>query len=97
MEPPDFTKRIIDFNRLLEGENRESFVADDVRHWRAVYRDLIQFKEDLLSQTREHIEQVPETRQELGGLDIPFLQAEMQRLRLGLAFWESAKAGPSPP
>src|SRR2546423_979079 len=97
MEPPDFTKRIVDFNRLLEGENRESFVADDVRHWRAVYNDLVRFKEDLLSQTRAHIQQVPETRKELGGLDIPFLQAEMQRLRQGLAFWESAKAGPSPP
>jgi len=93
MEPPDFTKRIIDFNRLLEGENRDIYTADDVRHWRAVYADLVRFKEDLLGQTREHIKQVPETNQELGGLDVPFLQAEMQRLRRGLAFWESARPG----
>ena len=89
MEPPDFTKRIIDFNRLLEGENRESYTADDVRHWRAVYMDLVQFKEDLLGQTHEHIQEVPETKNELGGLDVPFLEAEMERLRRGLAFWES--------
>lgn len=94
MEPLDFTKRIVDFNRLLEGENRENYVADDVRHWRAVYNDLVRFKEDLLSQTREHLQQVPETQKELAGIDIPFLEAEMQRLRTGLAFWESAQAGP---
>jgi hypothetical protein len=89
MEPPDFTKRITDFSRLLEGENRESDDPDDVRHWRAVYTDLVRFKEELLGQTREHIAQVPETTKELGGLDVPFLEAELQRLRRGLAFWQS--------
>jgi hypothetical protein len=92
MEPLDFTKRMIDFNRLLDGENRDHFTPDDVRHWRAVYTDLVRFKEDLLSQTRGHIEQVPETNKELGGIDIPFLLAEKERLRRGLTFWETAKA-----
>ena len=89
MEPPDFMKRILDFKRLLEGENRDSYDADDVRHWRAVYTDLVAFKETLLGQTREHIEQVPETKKELAGVDVPFLEAEMQRLRRGLEFWKS--------
>ena len=89
VEPPEFTKRIIDFNRLLEGENRANYTADDITHWRAVYTDLVRFKEQLLSQTREHIQKVPETNKELGGVDMPFLQAEMERLRRGLAFWES--------
>ena len=89
MEPPDFMKRIIDFNRLLDGENRDSYHADDVSHWRAVYTDLVGFKEDLLGQTREHLQQVPETKRELAGIDIPFLEAELQRLRRGLDFWKS--------
>jgi hypothetical protein len=89
MEPPDFMKRIIDFDRFLEGENRDNFDADDVRHWRAVYTDLVRFKEELLVQTREHIEQVPETKKELGGVDLPFLEAEMKRLRRGLEYWQS--------
>jgi hypothetical protein len=89
MEPPDFLKRIIDFDRLLEGENRDNFDADDVRHWRAVYNDLVRFKEGLLGQTRELIEQVPDTKKELAGVDIPFLEAEMKRLRRGLTFWQS--------
>ena len=70
MEPLDFAKRIIDFNRLLEGENRDNYDADDIRHWRAVYTDLVRFKEELLGQTRDHIQQVPETRKELAGADI---------------------------
>jgi hypothetical protein len=89
MEPPDFMKRIIDFDRLLEGENRDNFDADDVRHWRAVYNDLVRFKEGLLGQTRQLIEQVPDTKKELAGVDIPFLEAEMKRLRRGLTFWQS--------
>jgi hypothetical protein len=92
MEPPDFLKRIVDFTRLMEGENRQNYDARDIAHWRAVYADLIRFKEQLLGQTREHIQEVPETQKELGGVDLPFLEAEMERLRKGLAFWESAKA-----
>jgi hypothetical protein len=92
MEPPDFLKRIVDFTRLMEGENRDNYDAADIAHWRAVYADMVRFKEQLLSQTRDHIEKVPDTQRELGGVDIPFLQAEMERLRKGLVFWESAKA-----
>jgi hypothetical protein len=92
MEPPDFLKRIVDFTRLMEGENRDNYDADDIAHWRAVYADMVRFKEQLLGQTRDHIQRVPDTQRELGGVDIPFLQAEMERLRKGLAFWESAKA-----
>ena len=94
MEPLDFTKRIIDFNRLMEGENRDTHNADDIALWRSVYADMIGFKEQLLSQTREHIQQVPETNKELGGIDIPFLEAEMKRLQRGLAFWESRQQPP---
>jgi len=92
MEPPDFLKRIVDFTRLMEGENRDNYDAADIAHWRAVYADMVRFKEQLLGQTRDHIEKVPDTQRELGGVDIPFLQAETERLRKGLAFWESAKA-----
>ena len=94
MEPPDFLKRIVDFTRLMEGENRDNYDAADIAHWRAVYADLIRFKEGLLGETKDHIQKVPDTRKELAGVDIPFLQAEMERLRKGLAFWESAQAKP---
>ena len=89
MEPLDFTKRIIDFSRLMDGENRDSHDARDIAHWRAVYTEMIHFKERLLSQTRDELRKVPETEKELGGIDVPFLEAEMQRLKRGLEFWES--------
>jgi hypothetical protein len=91
VEPPNFLKRIVDFNRLMEGENRDNYDASDVAHWRAVYSDLIRFKEQLLGQTRDHVQNVPDTKKELTGVDVPFLEAEMERLRKGLAFWESAQ------
>jgi len=94
MEPPDFMKRMLDFNRLMEGENRDSTHPDDIEHWIAVYSDMIAFKERLLSETREQIEKVPETGKELAGHDIPFLEAEMERLRRGLAFWEEQQPSP---
>jgi len=90
MEPPDFLKKIVDFTRLMEGENRVNYDAADITHWRAVYADLIRFKEQLLSKTRDHIKDVPDTQKELAGVDIPFLEAEMERLKRGLAFWEKA-------
>ena len=92
MEPPDFLTKIVNFNRVMEGENRDNYDASDVAHWRAVYTDLVRFKEQLMGQTRDHIQKVPDTKKELAGVDIPFLEAEMERLRKGLAFWESAQA-----
>jgi hypothetical protein len=83
--------RIIDFDRLMEGENRESTDPGDAQHWYSVYAELLRFKERLLAQTREKIQQVPETNPELGQNDIPFLTAEMRRLRDGLAFWEARR------
>lgn len=87
----DSLKGMLDFNRLMDGENRKSTDPDDVEHWRAVYTDLVGFKRKLLADTREHIAAVPATEKELGGKDIPFLEAEMERLQRGLAFWEERR------
>ena len=91
MEPPEFAKNILDFDRLLEGENRQSAHPDDIEHWVAVYSDLVAFKEHLLGQTKSHIHQVPETKPELGTNDVPFLEAELGRLRSGLEFWSARR------
>lgn len=83
-----------DFNRLLEGENRESSHPEDAEHWYLVYKDLVTFKESLLAQTKTHINEVPETRGELAGHDVPFLEHELGRLRSGLAFWAARRNQP---
>jgi hypothetical protein len=97
MEPPDFINRILNFGRLMEGENRDSTDPDDIAHWRAVYSEMIGFKERLLRETEAEIEKVPATKPELAGNDIPFLKAEMERLRGGLAFWEARRPKSDPP
>ena len=91
MKAPEFIQRIVDFDRLMEGENRDSSDPDDIEHWCAVYAEMIRFKEGLLGQAQEEIKKVPDMRKELLGNDIPFLQAELQRLRRGLAFWEARR------
>jgi hypothetical protein len=82
---------MINFGRLMDGENRDNYDAADIAHWRAVYADMVGFKEQLMAQTRDHVRKVPDTQKELAGVDIPFLEAEMERLQKGLAFWESAQ------
>jgi len=84
----DSLKGILDFNRLMEGENRKSDDPDDIKHWKAVYTDLVAFKQKMLDDTSRHISTVPATEPELGKNDLPFLKAEMQRLQRGLEFWE---------
>jgi len=42
MEPPDFINRILNFGRLMDGENRDSTDPDDIAHWRAVYIPFLQ-------------------------------------------------------
>jgi hypothetical protein len=97
MEPPEFANDLLDFSRHLEGENRDSTHPDDAEHWHAVYRDLVQFKEQLLSETKDHIKEVPDTRSELGRYDVPFLEAELGRLRSGQAYWQARLNPPQPP
>lgn len=94
MDPPEFAGSMLDFNRLLEGENRQSMHPDDAEHWHAVYADLVSFKEHLLDETKRHIENVPESGRELCGYDVPFLEAELGRLRSGLAYWQARRNRP---
>ena len=89
MEPPDFTNRILDFGRMMDGENRDTKDPQDIAHWRAVYTEMVRFKEGLLAQAQAEIEKVPAMKPELAGNDIPFIEAELERLRRGLAFWEA--------
>jgi hypothetical protein len=93
MEPPDFAKRMLDFNRLMEGEQRDTTNPDDIDHWHLVYSELLMFKQRLIDQTREQIEKHPQTAPELGGHDLPFLESELQRLRRGFEFWQGRRAG----
>jgi hypothetical protein len=46
-------------DRLLEGENPSTMFKQDARHWIAVYRQMIAFKDQLLTRIRNHVRTLP--------------------------------------
>jgi hypothetical protein len=84
-------EKIVSGDRLLEGEDPDSPYAEDAQHWAGVYGELLSFKEDLLATARQRLVRMSETqaKKEVTGTDIQILEAERDRLRRRLAFWES--------
>jgi hypothetical protein len=76
--------------RLLEGEDPDSPYLEDAQHWAAVYGELLSFKEDLLSTARQRLARMSEgsAKKEVTGTDLQLLEAERDRLRRRLSFWE---------
>jgi len=48
-EEEEAVRRAGDADRLLPNDNPQTNLAEDARHWRRVYRELLDFKESLLS------------------------------------------------
>ncbi len=90
---PRFTRQMAalggDPHRMLRGENPDTPYADDARHWIAVYRELLGFKQDLLRTLRSNLGAASEeASQELLETDIPMMEAEAARFEHRIAFWE---------
>jgi hypothetical protein len=78
-----------DPGRLLHGEDPGTEFADDARHWIAVYKELLGFKHDMLANLRERTGTLSEeARGEVLDTDIPVMEAEAERFRIRIAFWE---------
>jgi hypothetical protein len=88
-EAADAAKEAVDAERLLPMEEPDSRRLEDAHHWRAVYRELVDSKSGILDLTRERIHATakPPVRDELG-LDQTVMEAELERLRRRLRFWE---------
>jgi DNA-binding response OmpR family regulator len=75
-------------DRLLEGENPETGFPQDARHWIAVYREMITFKEELLSRIRMLLSGLPaEARRDVIDSDVSMLEDQLERYRRRLEFW----------
>lgn len=75
-------------DRLLEGEDPDTLYARDVRHWIAVYREMIGFKEDLLRRVEDQLERLPRAaRDDVMENDIGLLAEQLERYRRRLEFW----------
>lgn len=75
-------------DRLLEGEDPRTAFAQDARHWIAVYREMIGFKEDLLSRIRTLLTNLPAAaRHDVMENDVAMLEDQLLRYRRRLEFW----------
>jgi len=75
-------------DRLLEGEDPRTVFPQDARHWIAVYREMIGFKEDLLSRIRNLLAGLPAAaRHDEMDSDLGLLEDQLQRYRRRLEFW----------
>ena len=83
--------RIVAGDRLLDGEDPDSLYPEDAQHWAGVYGELLSFKEDLLATARHRLALMSqaEAKKEVTGTDIQILEAERERLRRRLDFWET--------
>jgi len=75
-------------DRLLEGEDPETAFASDVRHWIAVYREMIGFNEELLGRLGDQVKRLPRSARD-GAVDsdVSLIAGQLDRYRLRLGFW----------
>jgi len=75
-------------DRLLEGENPTSMFKQDARHWIAVYRQMISFKDQLLGRMRVQVRTLsPAARQEVIVNDVSVVELQLNRYQRRIEFW----------
>jgi DNA-binding response OmpR family regulator len=75
-------------DRLLEGENPTTMYKQDARHWIAVYRQMISFKDQLLGRIRAQVETLPpQARRDVMENDVSILEIQLSRYQRRIEFW----------
>jgi DNA-binding response OmpR family regulator len=75
-------------DRLLEGENPATMFKQDARHWIAVYRQMISFKDELLGRIRSQLRTLPLAgRQDVMENDVGVLEVQLSRYQRRIEFW----------
>jgi hypothetical protein len=76
--------------RLIEGEDPAATDTPTVEHWLLVYGQLLATKSGLLADLRKGMETMdPDARDEMVVTDEALLEAQVQRFRRRISFWES--------
>ena len=74
--------------RLLEGEDPNTVFASDVRHWIAVYREMVGFSEDVLGRLQAQLKTLPRAASQDGVADdVSTIAGQLDRYRRRLEFW----------
>lgn len=79
---------MIQTDKLLEGENPATTYNQDARHWIAVYRQMIAFKDQLLGRMRSRVDALPPAaRQDVIDNDVRVLEVQLNRYQRRIDFW----------
>ncbi|HEY0493267.1 MAG TPA: hypothetical protein VGD57_07355 [Candidatus Dormibacteraeota bacterium] len=72
----------------MTGESSESRSADDCAHWIAAYRELLTFKDRLLTDMDEHMKALSRPASaEIQELDVGLIEMQRKRYERRLEFW----------
>jgi hypothetical protein len=83
------TRRALDAQRLLPGEDPGTNERDQFAHWVDVYTRLRETKLQLIANLEELMErQPPAVRDELDRSDLQILERQVERFERRLAFWK---------
>ncbi len=75
-------------DRLLEGENPNTLFPQDARHWIAVYREMIAFKDQLLARINDQILRLPRAaRSDVADNDIGLIENQLERYKRRIEYW----------
>jgi hypothetical protein len=79
-----------DPDRLLEGEDSAATDVATAQHWLLVYGQMLETKSDLLVDLRRDMTAMdPDARDEMAKTDESLLDAQVDRFRRRIVFWES--------
>jgi DNA-binding response OmpR family regulator len=80
--------RVAQADRLLEGEDPATGFTQDARHWIAVYRQMIAFKDALLGRIRANVKTLPPAgRRDVMDNDVAVIEQQLMRYRRRMEFW----------
>jgi hypothetical protein len=86
----DASLRAANPDRLMHGEDPETRSLSQVVYWIGAYRELLQFKDQLLIDMEVNIEKLSEpAEQEIRELDVSMLEIQRRRYRARLAYWQN--------
>ena len=83
-----FNTLVVQPDRLLEGEDPATIHKQDARHWIAIYRQMISFKDELLGRMRAQADTLPAAgRRDVMENDVAVIELQLKRYQRRIEFW----------
>jgi len=89
--------KMVDRERLLEGEDPDTTSRSEAVHWLWVYAELLGFKRDVTNEAESKGAALPPAALKEVDTDLTLLDAERRRLERRYQFWSARVQALSPP